>query len=136
MTAFYMFRLMGLTFWGSWRGPQEIWDRIHESPRVMVVPLVILAFFSATIGLFLGLPFGDSRINGWLAPVFEESEIILGRAAPTFELFGIDGVLILISVTVATIGVIVAWRLFGVRWLVFHREPQPERVAAITARTA
>ena len=33
LTAFYMFRLMGLTFWGSFRGPKEIWDRIHESAR-------------------------------------------------------------------------------------------------------
>ncbi len=134
MTAFYMFRLMGLTFWGSWRGPKEIWDRIHESPWVMVVPLVLLAFFSATIGLFLGLPFGDNRITGWLTPVFEESEVILGRQPQPFDFFGIDGVLILISVTVATLGVIAAWRLFGVRWLVFHRDPQPERVTAITAR--
>ena len=33
LTAFYMFRLMGMTFWGTFRGPKEIWDKIHESPR-------------------------------------------------------------------------------------------------------
>ena len=32
LTAFYMFRLMGLTFWGAFRGPKAVWDRIHESP--------------------------------------------------------------------------------------------------------
>ena len=34
LTAFYMFRLMGMTFWGEFRGPKAIWDKIHESPRV------------------------------------------------------------------------------------------------------
>ena len=34
LTAFYMFRLMGLTFWGTFRGPKEVWDKIHESPPV------------------------------------------------------------------------------------------------------
>src|SRR6186997_3024958 len=58
LTAFYMFRLMGLTFWGSFRGPKELWDRIHESPPVMTTPLVLLAIPSALLGLFLGLPLG------------------------------------------------------------------------------
>ena len=31
LTAFYMFRLMGLTFWGAFRGPKAVWDKIHES---------------------------------------------------------------------------------------------------------
>ena len=43
LTAFYMFRLMGLTFWGDFRGPRELWDRIHESPRIMTIPLILLA---------------------------------------------------------------------------------------------
>ena len=43
LTAFYMFRLMGLTFWGAFRGPKAVWDRIHESPPVMTIPLILLA---------------------------------------------------------------------------------------------
>ena len=50
LTAFYMFRLMGLTFWGAFRGPKEVWDRIHESPRVMTVPLILLAIPSVLLG--------------------------------------------------------------------------------------
>ena len=72
MTAFYMFRLVGLTFWGDYRGPKELWDRIHESPRIMTIPLILLAIPSIFLGLLLGLPFGDSRIHQWLAPVFDE----------------------------------------------------------------
>ncbi|MFL5675599.1 MAG: NADH-quinone oxidoreductase subunit L, partial [Chloroflexota bacterium] len=68
MTAFYMFRLMGLTFWGAFRGPKEVWDRIHESVPVMTIPLILLAIPSVFLGMFLGLPLGASRIAAWLAP--------------------------------------------------------------------
>ena len=55
MTAFYMFRLMGMTFWGGFAGPGELWDRIHESPRVMTIPLILLAIPSVLLGMALGL---------------------------------------------------------------------------------
>ena len=50
MTAFYMFRLMGLTFWGKSRGPKEVGPKIHESPRVMTIPLILLAIPSVFLG--------------------------------------------------------------------------------------
>ena len=77
--------------------------------------------------MFLGLPLGASRINEWLAPVFDEGEEILHgeHGAQAYALFGIDGVLILASVTIATIGLILAWRLFGV-----ELGPHPHAVAA------
>jgi NADH-quinone oxidoreductase subunit L len=137
LTAFYMFRLMGLTFWGSFRGPKAVWDRIHESVPVMTIPLVLLAIPSIFLGMFLGLPLGDSRLHQWVEPVFEEGQAILyGTGSPEAEyaLFGIDGTLILSSVTVAVIGIIVAWRLFGVSLPGLNREPRPERVKALTAR--
>src|SRR4026209_2668327 len=110
LTAFYMFRLMGMTFWGSFRGPKEIWDKIHESPPVMTIPLILLAIPSVFLGMYLGLPLGDSRITQWLEPIFAEGEAILhgGVEEPAYQLFGIDGVLIIASVTIATIGMILA----------------------------
>ena len=54
LTAFYMFRLMGLTFWGVFRGPKEVWDEIHESPPVMTIPLILLAIPSIFLGMYLG----------------------------------------------------------------------------------
>jgi NADH-quinone oxidoreductase subunit L len=137
LTAFYMFRLMGLTFWGSFRGPKEIWDKIHESVPVMTIPLILLSIPSIFLGMFLGLPLGDSRIHHWMEPVFEEGQAILlgeGHGEEAYALFGIDGVLILASVTVAVIGIVLAWRLFGVSIPGFHREPQPEEVKALSAR--
>ena len=109
-----MFRLMGMTFWGAFRGPKEIWDQIHESPRVMTVPLILLAIPSVLLGMALGLPLGDSTLHHWLEPVFHEStDELLHLPHEPYALFGIDGVLILASVTVAAIGVALAWRLFG-----------------------
>ena len=73
MTAFYMFRLMYLTFWSPSRvTSHEVEHHIHESPRSMTVPLVILAFFSITAG-FLGVPpslGGSNRFGKYLEPVF------------------------------------------------------------------
>ena len=137
LTAFYMFRLMGMTFWGSFRGPKEIWETIHESPPVMTIPLILLAIPSVFLGMFLGLPLGASRIHEWLAPIFEEGEHILqgeGATEPAYQLFGIDGVLIIASVTIATIGMILAWRLFGVELGPLRMPALPERVRELTAR--
>jgi NADH-quinone oxidoreductase subunit L len=134
LTAFYMFRLMGLTFWGAFRGPKELWDRIHESPSVMTVPLILLAIPSAVIGLALGLPFGASIIHGWLEPVFREAVELLGHAEAEYQLFGIDGALIGASVAVAAVGVALAWRYFGADIDGVHLPARPEAVREISAR--
>jgi NADH-quinone oxidoreductase subunit L len=114
MTAFYMFRLIGLTFWGESRVDPAVEPTIHESGRVMTIPLILLAIPTLFIGLFLGLPFGASRLQGWLEPVFAPAVALANRTEQPFALFGIDGALILASVTVAAIGIALAWRFFGV----------------------
>jgi NADH-quinone oxidoreductase subunit L len=134
LTAFYMFRLIGLTFWGEFRGPQAIWDKVHESVPVMTIPLILLAIPSIGLGIVLGLPFGNGPINHWLEPVFEGAEATLGHASESFALFGIDGVLILASVTVAVVGIAVAWRLFGAELLGLRLTARPEQVREMSAR--
>jgi NADH-quinone oxidoreductase subunit L len=134
LTAFYMFRLMGLTFWGAFRGPKAVWDRVHESPVVMTVPLILLAIPSALLGMALGLPFGASLIGGWLEPVFAEGQELLGHEEAAFAIAGIDGALILASVAIAAIGIAVAWRLFGAELAGFRIGGQPERVRELAAR--
>jgi NADH-quinone oxidoreductase subunit L len=64
MTAFYMFRLMYLTFWSRERETPEVLHHVHESPRSMTVPLIILAFFSLFAG-FLGFPESLARMVGY-----------------------------------------------------------------------
>ena len=136
LTAFYMFRLMGMTFWGSFRGPKAVWDKIHESAPVMTIPLILLAIPSVLLGLALGLPFGASTISAWLKPVFEGGQTVLraGTEEAPFSLFGIDGTLILASVTVAVVGIAVAWRLFGAELGAIRIGARPERVRELSAR--
>lgn len=134
LTAFYMFRLMGMTFWGTFRGPKEVWDRIHESPRVMTVPLILLAIPSVLLGMALGLPLGDSTLSHWLESTFHEAEEILAVPHEPYALLGIDGGLILASVTVATAGLLLAWRLFGVEIGGIRLGAKPERVRELSAR--
>jgi NADH-quinone oxidoreductase subunit L len=134
LTAFYMFRLMGMTFWGEFRGPKAVWDKIHESPWVMTGPLILLAIPSIFLGLFLGLPLGDSTIHHWLAPVFHEAEEILHLPHEPYALFGIDGGLILMSVGVAAIGVALAWRFFGVDIGPIRLPGRPESVRELAAK--
>ena len=135
LTAFYMFRLMGMTFWGAFRGPKAIWDKIHESPAVMTIPLILLAVPSLLLGMFLGLPLGDSRITHWLEPVFADGlHVLHGGAEPAYQLFGIDGVLILASVTIAVIGLAIAWRLFGVDIGRMRLPSRPEQVRELSAK--
>ncbi len=63
MTAFYMFRLFFITFFGNPRDP-GLYDHAHEAPLVMTIPVVILGVL-AVIGGFFG-----GWLNSWLAPTF------------------------------------------------------------------
>jgi len=66
MTAFYTFRMVFMTFAGSWRGPQEAWKHVHESASTMVAPLIILAVPTALVGLLLGIPPESGLVHSWL----------------------------------------------------------------------
>lgn len=65
-TAFYMFRLLFLTFYGKFRGTDDQKHHVHESPWQMTIPLIILAIL-ATVGGLLNLP--EALVDGghWLA---------------------------------------------------------------------
>src|SRR5690606_4606147 len=62
LTAFYMFRLLYITFFGSFRGTEEQRHHLHESPSAMTLPLVILAILSI-VGGFIGIP--EVFVHGW-----------------------------------------------------------------------
>jgi NADH-quinone oxidoreductase subunit L len=87
LTSFYMFRLWFLTFFGEYRGaaaahaehvhlaggsragrPRHGHSAIHESPRIMLVPLVILAVLSVCGGWM-----GTARFENFLSPVFQSA---------------------------------------------------------------
>lgn len=91
MTAFYMFRLYILTFEGKERFGQD--KHPHESPKIMTIPLMVLAVLSV-IGGFIGIPevfSGEhgNQFHNWLAPIFKNAErklALFGSHSHTEEL--------------------------------------------------
>jgi NADH-quinone oxidoreductase subunit L len=123
MTAFYMFRLVSLTFYGEFRGTPDQAARIHESPRTMTVPLVVLAALSV-VGGYVGFEqfeWGD-KIKPFLSPIL----LPLGAAVPEAEHHALGRELLLMgaSVAVAAFGIAVA-----LLWYVQGKGRVPERLA-------
>jgi len=105
LTAFYMFRLIFLTFHGEERLDPEVKKQIHESPKSMTIPLVILAFFSVVAG-YIGLPvvFGKKLnfFGKFLEPVIKKApEVHLGMQT--------EWMLIAIAAVVAILGILIAY---------------------------
>src|SRR5690606_23838424 len=80
MTAFYMWRLMYLTFYGASRVEPQVASHIHESPSTMTIPLSVLAAGSVLAGwvgvpkLWVAFPDTMRAFEHWLAPVFASAE--------------------------------------------------------------
>ncbi|WGQ07610.1 NADH-quinone oxidoreductase subunit L [Pedobacter gandavensis] len=75
LTAFYMFRMLFLTFSGKYRGTHHAEEKIHESPKSMTIPLIVLAVLSA-IGGMIGVPEalgGNHWLSHWMAPVIKHA---------------------------------------------------------------
>jgi NADH-quinone oxidoreductase subunit L len=118
MTSFYMFRLIYLTFWSPSRADHEVEHHIHESPKSMLVPLVILAFFSVTAG-WLGVPrslFGSNHFESFLEPVFARGTTVAAEAETASTAGGeeektspTEYILMLLSVGAAAVG----WGMAG-----------------------
>ena len=107
LTAFYMFRLLALTFAGQFRGTAEQEAHIHESPSAMTIPLILLAVLSI-IGGLVGIPevlmANSNSLGEFLSPVFARSTQLLGEHHPSHQTE-----LILISVTTVLSLVMCFW---------------------------
>jgi NADH-quinone oxidoreductase subunit L len=110
MTAFYMFRLVFLTFYGQSRVPHDVEHHIHESPQSMTVPLIILAILSV-VGGWIGWPEslgGSDYFARFLDPVIaRHAEVI--AAVPEATRHTTEYALMAVSVAVALIGILLAW---------------------------
>ncbi len=110
ITAFYTFRMIFVTFWGKeTRSDEATVKHIHESPKAMTVPLIILAIAS-TLGGFLGMPGQLNVLGKFLEPVFAVADEVLGREAE--RIVTMDVVLMAISVGVALLGITMAWYVY------------------------
>ena len=76
LTAFYMFRLIFVTFYGKSRVEPDVESHLHESPAVMWIPLAILAIPSALIGLLLGLRGHESWFHRFTEGVFSAAAAV------------------------------------------------------------
>ena len=125
LTAFYMSRLVFITFFGKNRLPTDQQEKIHESPLIMTIPLMVLALGSLAIGFF-GLPAtlgGTNAFGTWLAPVFGAHEL-------PHEEHSMEYTLMALSVFAAALGI-------GAAYLKYLRKPfapsKPHGIAAFAA---
>ena len=115
VTAFYMTRMMAMTFYGKAR-----WDdgvHPHESSAVMTIPMIILALGSAVAGYLM---LYTANIEEWLAPVTGYEEVDGSIATP---------VMIAMTLTVVVIGVVIGWRQYAMREV---PRVAPTQVSALT----
>lgn len=107
LTAFYMFRMMLLVFWGNFRGSKEQKHHLHESPKAMTIPLIILAVLAA-LGGCLGLPeaFGFSN---WMQ---ENLDPLILRKNPSILSHATEYRLMGIAVLAALSVIYFAWMLY------------------------
>ena len=110
LTAFYMFRLVFLTFFGESRLGEEAKRHLHEPPGIMTTPLIILAVFSALAG-FIGLP----AVVGEKADLFGRFLEPVVRAAMAPFPAAVEWNLILVSTAAAVGGLFIAY-LFYIRY--------------------
>jgi NADH-quinone oxidoreductase subunit L len=124
LTAFYMFRLVTKTFWGQSHVEHEVEHHIHESPKSMTIPLIVLAIFSFGGG-WIGWPEslgGRDHFTAFLDPVIFHAVEKQGAGAGA-EGHGIEYLLMAASVLIALLGI---W--LAIRWFRDHPEV-PERFA-------
>jgi NADH-quinone oxidoreductase subunit L len=115
LTAFYMFRLLYITFHGGFRGTEEQRHHVHESPKAMTIPLMVLALLSV-IGGFVGVPEvfveGGERISHFLSPVIPALHFSIDHST--------ELMLMALTTVVAIIAILIAWMRYK-----NYREEQP-----------
>lgn len=116
ITAFYMTRVMLLTFFGEKRWESSAHP--HESPAVMTWPMIVLAIGSVGAGGALAL---GGTLTSWLEPVVGTAE----EAHPAVPVW----VMTLITMAVVAVGIAIAIRMYGTRPI---PETAPEDVSALT----
>ena len=135
LTTFYMFRLVFLAFFGEGRMDEETKHHIHESPKIMTIPLLVLAVLSV-VGGWVGIPkslsFGAdlNRFEHFLAPVFEpataqeaHAAASVGEGSMAGSGMGLEYLLMLATLVVVAVGFVLAHRFYR------SRPEIPERLA-------
>ncbi|MBA2291847.1 MAG: NADH-quinone oxidoreductase subunit L [Gemmatimonadales bacterium] len=127
MTAFYMARLMAMTFMGRFRGGDAMQPHLHDAPWIMTGPLVVLGILSVTGG-GLNLPAfagGSHFLEHWLEPVLRP---VTALAMPLAHPHGMTEFLLLGgAIAAAVIGLAAGIRLTLARPVALPADQPPER---------
>jgi len=125
LTAFYTFRLIFLTFHGRSRVSQEVARHIHESPKIMTIPLGVLAVL-AIVGGYIGIPHIFNKFEHFLEPVF--TQYVHGEIfQSTHDLPGLELSFMGISILIAFLGI-------GFAYIFYVARPKLADDVAETAR--
>ncbi len=104
LTAFYMFRLLYITFFGTFRGTEEQRHHVHESPAAMTIPLIVLAILSI-IGGFINVPEvftkGGEKLTQFLSPVVPNVETTVSHST--------EWLLMGLTTVIAIVAIVIAW---------------------------
>jgi len=110
ITAYYMFRLYFVTFWGDMRYHEHGDHKVHESPLVMTIPLMVLAFLSV-FGGFLGMPHVldvmhvGNILEEFLHHTVVDASVVTYGHETEWTMMGV-------SVSVAFVGFLIAYLMF------------------------
>lgn len=111
LTAFYMFRLLFMTFYGKSNMTKHVEEHVHESPMSILIPLLVLALLSI-LGGFIGFPTA-SAINSFLSPVIGGGHHGMADGGDLHHvsnslMFSMMG----ISTGIATVGILLAYLMY------------------------
>lgn len=113
LTAFYMFRMLYVTFYGKFRGTHEQEHHLHESPPAMTIPLIILAFLSI-VGGVLGLP-EFWHFSNWMS---ENLDSVIMRGHDSKLTHEVEWLLMGFAVVAAAASIYVAYEIYKKNGLV------------------
>ena len=137
LTSFYMFRLLFLVFFGTFRGTHEQQHHLHESPLTMTLPLMVLAVLSA-VGGFFNVPEvlgGSARLANFMAPLFDAARTARPEAFQMGEIsHSTEYALMGVSVAAALVALVVAYVVFVSRKTVPVAEGQESGLQKVIYR--
>lgn len=138
MTAFYMFRLFFLVFWGDFRGTAEQKQHLHESPITMTLPLIVLSILSVVGGL-LNIPEvfvkkGD-KLSEFLSPIYAVARKLNPELFKPHKIsHSTEYTLMGVSVAIALLSIVLAYVIFVVKKSVPKAESERRGLAKILTR--
>lgn len=109
LTAFYSFRIIFLAFHGKFRGTHEQEHHLHESPKAMTIPLIILAIGAISAG-WVGIPAalgGSNAIAHFFEPVLGHPHVTAAHEE--------EFMVMAISIIAATGGILISWVCYSLK---------------------